>query len=330
MDSARQSHVTEAKREDHVARTTTSGFLRWEVRRGRVSLLSSRWQFTSAARFARTMLLLATSALSYSLPSSAGLALTCPAAAVPCRTSCATLVESATPLTALVLERQSEVLEVLNAVDDPTLIDHTDSESSYDVVSLGLIRKVDVIDDARVVALELEIPVAAASAGAGDRLTERCGEELRAKLDWVRDVDVSISLQAAAAAPPADMSALQSLASTDAVASAESDGGVPGVGAVGHIVAVASCKGGVGKSTTAVNLAYALAASGKRVGCVDLDIHGPSLPTMVTPDSKLELNGESLLPLESNGVKLMSMGFINPGVMPLRGAKVRREKRTRG
>ena len=105
---------------------------------------------------------------------------------------------------------------------------------------------------------------------------------------------------------------------------------MPGVGAVGHIVAVASCKGGVGKSTTAVNLAYALAASGKRVGCVDLDIHGPSLPTMVTPDSKLELNGESLLPLESNGVKLMSMGFINPGVMPLRGAKVRREKRTRG
>jgi len=94
------------------------------------------------------------------------------------------------------------------------------------------------------------------------------------------------------------------------------------VAGVRHLLAVASCKGGVGKSTTAVNLAFALAATGAAVGIVDLDIHGPSLPTMVAPDGPLQVEGETLLPLTCRGVKLMSMGFINAGAMPLRGAKV--------
>lgn len=55
---------------------------------------------------------------------------------------------------------------------------------------------------------------------------------------------------------------------------------------------------------------------------VDLDIHGPSLPTMVTPDAPLDVEGDVLRPLSAHGVRLMSMGFINPGAMPLRGAKV--------
>ncbi|EOD38750.1 hypothetical protein EMIHUDRAFT_70127, partial [Emiliania huxleyi CCMP1516] len=109
-------------------------------------------------------------------------------------------------------------------------------------------------------------------------------------------------------------------------------GAEAGVGSVGKIVAVASCKGGVGKSTTAVNLACALAAAGRRVGLVDVDVHGPSLPTMVGGrwgevtscllDRLLQVDGELLVPLEAHGLKLMSMGFINPGALPLRGAKV--------
>ena len=163
------------------------------------------------------------------------------------------------------------------------------------------------------------------------QVAQRSDEMLREGLSWVEDVRIVVAMQDGAPAV-ADLSPLKDLAGTDATIGAEdgattADAGaataaVPGVANVEHIVAVASCKGGVGKSTTAVNMAYALAARGLRVGIVDLDIHGPSLPTMAVPDGKLELAGEALLPLQSHGVKLMSMGFINPGVMPLRGAKI--------
>ena len=230
-------------------------------------------------------------------------------------------------LSGLQLVRQSEVLEVLSSIDDPALVDmEAASTTSHDLISLNLVRRVEVDDDTANVLVELQLPVAAASSGAADRLNEKISPALR-ELEWcVGAVEVQY-LKPSATEAPAELSALQNLAATDAVASGASESGAdsgeqPGVGAVGHIIAVASCKGGVGKSTTAVNLAYAMAAQGKRVGIVDLDIHGPSLPTMVTPNGKLEVSGEALLPLESDGVKLMSMGFINPGVMPLRGAKV--------
>ncbi len=83
---------------------------------------------------------------------------------------------------------------------------------------------------------------------------------------------------------------------------------VPGVGA---IIAVASGKGGVGKSTTAVNLALALAANGQRVGLLDADIYGPSLPRMMGISGKPESpDGKMLTPMQNYGVKVMSMGFL--------------------
>ena len=80
---------------------------------------------------------------------------------------------------------------------------------------------------------------------------------------------------------------------------------------VKHIVAIASGKGGVGKSTTAANLALALAAEGRKVGILDADVHGPSMPRMLgcrgEPKSS---NGRQLDPMENHGVKVMSMGFM--------------------
>ena len=82
---------------------------------------------------------------------------------------------------------------------------------------------------------------------------------------------------------------------------------LPGVGA---IVAVASGKGGVGKSTVAVNLAVALARQGHRTGLLDADIYGPSLPRMLGLARKPEVRGQRILPLDAWGLKAMSIGFL--------------------
>jgi ATP-binding protein involved in chromosome partitioning len=90
--------------------------------------------------------------------------------------------------------------------------------------------------------------------------------------------------------------------------------GVKLVDGVKNIIAVASGKGGVGKSTTAVNLALALAAEGARVGMLDADIYGPSQPTMLgisgQPVSK---DGKSMEPMEGHGLQVMSIGFMIDG-----------------
>lgn len=81
-----------------------------------------------------------------------------------------------------------------------------------------------------------------------------------------------------------------------------------------NAIAVASGKGGVGKSTVAVNLAVVLAGSGARVGLLDADIYGPNVPTMVGVDHLPPARGEKLLPAEAHGVKVMSIGFlVKPG-----------------
>jgi ATP-binding protein involved in chromosome partitioning len=83
-----------------------------------------------------------------------------------------------------------------------------------------------------------------------------------------------------------------------------------GVRKVKHIVAVASGKGGVGKSTTAVNLALAFAANGHKVGVLDADIYGPSLPRLLGVTGHPVEEGSALAPLTGHGVKVMSMGFL--------------------
>src|SRR3990170_2067171 len=85
-------------------------------------------------------------------------------------------------------------------------------------------------------------------------------------------------------------------------------GAIPGVN---HIVAVASGKGGVGKSTTAVNFALALQAQGLKVGVLDADIYGPSMPRLLGISGRpQQLAGDKLAPMEAYGLKVMSMGFL--------------------
>jgi len=79
---------------------------------------------------------------------------------------------------------------------------------------------------------------------------------------------------------------------------------------LGRIIAISSGKGGVGKSTVAVNLAIALAKAGKKVGIMDADIYGPNLPLMLGVDAAPAVRDEKIIPLEAHGVKVISLGFL--------------------
>src|SRR5881409_3720916 len=82
-------------------------------------------------------------------------------------------------------------------------------------------------------------------------------------------------------------------------------------------IAVGSGKGGVGKTTLAVNLAIGLARLGHKVGLLDADVYGPNVPLMMGINQTPMAKGDRIQPLQNFGVKLMSMGFLNPGDKPL-------------
>ena len=89
------------------------------------------------------------------------------------------------------------------------------------------------------------------------------------------------------------------------------------IAGVKNLIAVGSGKGGVGKTTVSVNLAIALAKLGYKVGLMDADVYGPNVPLMMGTNRTPSAIGERIQPLEQYGVKLMSMGFLNPGDKPL-------------
>lgn len=89
---------------------------------------------------------------------------------------------------------------------------------------------------------------------------------------------------------------------------------IPGVR---NLIAVGSGKGGVGKTTVAVNLSIALAKLGNKVGLLDADVYGPNVPLMMGINQTPMAKGERIQPLQNHGVKLMSMAFLNPGDKPL-------------
>lgn len=91
----------------------------------------------------------------------------------------------------------------------------------------------------------------------------------------------------------------------------------PPIAGVKNLIAVGSGKGGVGKTTVAVNLAVALSQLGAKVGLMDADVYGPNVPLMMGINQSPVAHGDRIQPLEQYGVKLMSMGFLNPGDRPV-------------
>jgi ATP-binding protein involved in chromosome partitioning len=169
---------------------------------------------------------------------------------------------------------------------------------SRDIVSFGLVRNAAFADGVAKVSLSLttadpKVPL---------HLKNEVDQCLRA-LPGVTSTVIDVAVTPPKAAPAGGAAGGGNLA-----------GGAPK--GILHSVAIASGKGGVGKSTFAVNLACALAqllsARGRpgRVGLMDCDIYGPSVPLMIGLSGRPMVEGESLLPMENYGVKVMSMGFL--------------------
>ncbi len=184
---------------------------------------------------------------------------------------------------------KSEVLELLKTIKYPGF--------SRDIVSFGIIDKIEIVE--KNISIELKIPTQ------NEDVKNEIIDNIRQNLEAVAQFDeIKIDSKSDDTKPEIKQQPVKQRVQLN--------------GDIKHIIAVASGKGGVGKSTVAANLAAVLKQKGNKVGLLDLDIYGPSLPIIlgihetphITPDRKL-------IPLERYGMKIMSFAFISGSNAPV-------------
>lgn len=176
------------------------------------------------------------------------------------------------------MSQEEDVLNKLKNIIDPDL--------GRDIVTLNFIKDLKIEGGSVSFAIELTTPACPVK----DEF-KRQAVSLVSELPWVDSVDVSMTAQPS---------------------KPRSNASLKGLGGVKNVIAVYSCKGGVGKSTVAVNLACSLARTGAKVGIFDADVYGPSLPSMVSiEDTDIYQQDGMLVPLEYENMKIMSFGFVN-------------------
>jgi ATP-binding protein involved in chromosome partitioning len=182
---------------------------------------------------------------------------------------------------------ETSVLGALTVVKDPDL--------HRDIVTLGFIKNLRI------------------SGERGDRVSFSI--ELTTPACPVKDQMRDQAHAAVSALPGVTSVDIEMTASVRAVASAEA-GRAP-VDGVKNVIAVGAGKGGVGKTTVAVNLAIALAKCGSRVGIIDGDIYGPNVPIMLGINTQLTTDGKKIIPAEKYGLQVISMGFMTSEDSPV-------------
>jgi ATP-binding protein involved in chromosome partitioning len=172
---------------------------------------------------------------------------------------------------------QSAIENLLTTFIDPNL--------ETDLVSAKSVKKISIEDNNVSVAIELGYPAKSYLATLKSQL-----EQHLATLDGIGNIEVTVTVNIAAHSVQKTLKPLSN---------------------VKNIIAVASGKGGVGKSTTSVNLALALAAEGAKAGILDADIYGPSIPTMLGLSGKPDtIDGKMMLPKVSFGIQTISIGYL--------------------
>jgi len=172
---------------------------------------------------------------------------------------------------------EGNVLEALRSVRDPDL--------HRDIVSLNFVKNVAISGNDVSFTIELTTPACPVR----EELKSAAEKAVREAIAGVGSVSVTM---------------------TSNVMQHERPGRGVVLPGVRNTIAVASGKGGVGKSTIAANLAVALAMDGAKVGLVDLDIYGPSMPLMMGVTTRPRMKGDKLLPIDAWGVSVMSIGFL--------------------
>jgi len=177
------------------------------------------------------------------------------------------------------------VLEALKVVQDPDL--------HKDIVSLGFIKDLSV--NAGKVSFSIELTTPACP------VKDQMRDQARAAVMSMPGVtDVAVNMTASVRATGVG-----------------GEGPRAPVAGVKNIIAVGAGKGGVGKTTVAVNLAVALAKAGSRVGMIDADIYGPNVPIMLGLKTQLTTDGQKILPAEKYGLQVISMGFMTADDAPI-------------
>lgn len=176
------------------------------------------------------------------------------------------------------------VLSALRAVVDPDI--------RRDIVTLGFVKDLS-IDSGRVAfTIELTTPACPVK----EQLREQATNAVRA-ISGVSQVDVQLTANVRSALAP--------------------ETGRPPLPGVKNVIAVGAGKGGVGKTTVAVNLALALAKCGSRVGVLDGDIYGPNVPLMLGLNTQLTTDGKQIVPAEKYGLQVVSIGFLTQDDAPI-------------
>ena len=176
------------------------------------------------------------------------------------------------------------VLNALRAVVDPDI--------RRDIVTLGFVKNLSISNGRVAFTIELTTPACPAK----EQLREQATSAVRA-VSGVSHVDVQLTANVRSALAP--------------------ETGRPPLPGVKNVIAVGAGKGGVGKTTVAVNLALALAKCGSRVGVLDGDIYGPNVPLMLGLNTQLTTDGKQIVPAEKYGLQVVSIGFLTQDDAPI-------------